>query len=129
MPNCPKCRQVVASDAVTCPTCRNALKAFGHPGIPLYQAIGDAPLCQTCLYDADNSCTYPQRPEAQNCTMYQNMAAQPSSAGSLAGPQKPATAQYATFPSFAWWRRNPAWAGFLGLFIVIFLVKLAGVLK
>jgi hypothetical protein len=46
------------------------LKAHGHPGIPLHHAIGEEYLCDTCLYDADNSCTYPKRPYAKDCTLY-----------------------------------------------------------
>lgn len=36
----------------------------------LHKAPGTEPLCKNCVYDADNSCTVPQRPEAQECTLY-----------------------------------------------------------
>ena len=58
---------------VTCPHCRNPLKAFGHPGIPLYQASKDSYLCSSCVYDQDDSCNYPQRPYAKTCTLYQDV--------------------------------------------------------
>jgi hypothetical protein len=46
------------------------LKAHGHPGIHLYRAEGETYLCRTCAYEADDSCTYPQRPYAKECTLY-----------------------------------------------------------
>jgi len=70
MPTCPRCRQAVDSQAIACPTCRTALKAHGHPGIPLYRAEGEAYLCDSCAYHADDTCNYPQRPHAKECTLY-----------------------------------------------------------
>ncbi|MBF2003736.1 MAG: zinc ribbon domain-containing protein [Synechococcales cyanobacterium M58_A2018_015] len=72
MPTCPRCHQAVDSQAITCPYCRTALKAYGHPGIPLYRAVEDEYLCQTCTYDEDNTCNFPQRPYAKECTLYHN---------------------------------------------------------
>jgi hypothetical protein len=48
-------------------------KAFGHEGIELHQAQGIDPLCRSCTYDRDNSCDYPQRPTARECTMYRDV--------------------------------------------------------
>lgn len=73
MQNCPKCRQSVSSSAVTCPHCRTMLKAYGHPGITLHRAVGDTPLCDSCTYHADDTCNFPQRPLAQECTLYDDM--------------------------------------------------------
>jgi hypothetical protein len=70
MPDCPRCQHPVARQALTCPHCGNVLKAHGHPGIPLHQAVGDAPLCLSCTYHADDSCNYPKRPGAMDCTLY-----------------------------------------------------------
>ncbi|MCV3215762.1 zinc ribbon domain-containing protein [Plectonema radiosum NIES-515] len=70
--SCPRCHQLVDSQAVTCPHCRTTLKAFGHPGIPLHRATGKEYLCDSCTYHADNSCNFPQRPYAKECTLYQN---------------------------------------------------------
>ncbi len=72
MPECPKCRQPVETTAIACPHCRATLKAFGHPGVPLYRAEGEAALCETCVYHHDDSCNYPQRPHARECTLYTN---------------------------------------------------------
>ncbi len=74
MPNCPRCHQPVDAQAVTCPYCRTALKAYGHPGIPLHRAGGEESLCQSCAYHADDTCTFPQRPHARECTLYQNIS-------------------------------------------------------
>jgi hypothetical protein len=43
----------------------------------LHHAKGNIPLCQSCAYDADNSCTFPKRPNAMDCTLYQNSEASP----------------------------------------------------
>ncbi|MEM6403842.1 MAG: zinc ribbon domain-containing protein, partial [Cyanobacteria bacterium P01_D01_bin.116] len=61
---CPRCKQPVNSQAVTCPFCRTQLKAYGHPGIPLHRSEGDEYLCDTCTYHGDNTCNYPKRPYA-----------------------------------------------------------------
>lgn len=74
MPLCSRCHQPVDAEAITCPHCNFQLKAFGHPGIPLYRATEDESLCDTCLYHADDSCNFPQRPHAQTCTLYHNVA-------------------------------------------------------
>jgi len=57
---------------MVCPHCRATLKAFGHPGIPLYQAEGAVSLCDRCSYHADDSCTFPQRPHAKTCTLFRD---------------------------------------------------------
>jgi hypothetical protein len=71
--SCPHCHQLVDSQAVNCPHCRTTLKAFGHPGIPLHRATGKEYLCDSCTYHADDSCNFPQRPYAKECTLYQNI--------------------------------------------------------
>ncbi len=75
MPVCPRCQQTVTRQAITCPRCQNLLKAHGHPGMTLHQATGQEPLCLTCLYHADDSCNFPKRPEAMDCTLYSNAKA------------------------------------------------------
>lgn len=72
MRKCPKCNQQVKFEDVTCKYCHTELKAFGHPGIPLYRAEKGTSLCDTCTSDRDDTCNYPQRPHAKTCTMYQN---------------------------------------------------------
>ncbi len=71
---CPRCHQPVNSQAVTCPYCGTQLKAYGHPGIPLHRANGVDYLCDSCTYHNDDSCNFPQRPYAQECTLYENFA-------------------------------------------------------
>lgn len=73
MLTCPHCAQKVATDAVSCPSCRKQLKAFGHQGMPLHYATQDEFLCDRCLYHHDDTCTFPQRPYAKTCTLYQNL--------------------------------------------------------
>ncbi|HIK56181.1 MAG TPA: zinc ribbon domain-containing protein [Synechococcales cyanobacterium M55_K2018_004] len=68
--NCPRCHQAVDPRAIACPFCRTPLKAYGHPGIPLYRATGEEYLCDSCIYHEDDSCNFPQRPYAQDCTLY-----------------------------------------------------------
>ncbi|MGK7932348.1 MAG: zinc ribbon domain-containing protein [Microcystaceae cyanobacterium] len=72
MNTCPKCHQTIDSQAVICPYCQETLKAFGHPGMPLYQANKGEYLCDNCIYHADDSCDFPQRPYAKTCTLYQS---------------------------------------------------------
>ncbi len=71
--SCPRCHQVIDSQAITCPQCRLLLKAYGHPGIPLHRAQGNDPLCDSCSYHFDHTCNFPQYPYAQQCTLYQNL--------------------------------------------------------
>ncbi|MFK8186686.1 MAG: zinc ribbon domain-containing protein [Phormidesmis sp.] len=77
MPVCPRCSTSNPSTAITCPNCNLELKAHGHPGIDLHRATGAAPLCSTCAYEADDSCTFDKRPHAMSCTLYQSVDAQP----------------------------------------------------
>jgi hypothetical protein len=74
MPSCPKCKQPVDSQAVICPHCNNILKAFGHPGIPLYQSRDDSFLCDRCSYHLDDTCNFPKRPYAKSCTLFHDAA-------------------------------------------------------
>lgn len=75
MPYCPCCDQPVEAKAIACPHCRSLLKAHGHPGILLHRATGEEFLCESCRYDADDTCTFPQRPDARECTLYRNQSA------------------------------------------------------
>lgn len=75
MLSCPRCQANIKPTAINCPRCRLALKAHGHPGMPLHRTEGDEALCATCLYDADDSCNFPQRPHAETCTLYRSVKA------------------------------------------------------
>jgi hypothetical protein len=70
--NCPRCQKPVDSQALKCPHCDLQLKAFGHPGIPLYRATEGEVLCDRCVYDEDDTCNFPQRPFAKTCTMFRD---------------------------------------------------------
>ena len=72
MSTCPRCHQAIDAQAVICPHCQTPLKAFGHPGIPLHRATKDNYLCDSCTYHQDDTCTFPQRPYAKTCTLYQD---------------------------------------------------------
>ncbi|WP_427162540.1 zinc ribbon domain-containing protein [Aliinostoc sp. HNIBRCY26] len=72
--SCPKCQQIVDSQAITCPYCRTTLKAYGHPGVTLHRAKKNEYLCDSCTYHEDDTCNFPQRPYAQDCTLYENIA-------------------------------------------------------
>jgi hypothetical protein len=74
MLHCPRCKKPVDSQAVICSNCHNSLKAFGHPGIPLYQSEDNSSLCDRCIYDQDDSCNFPQRPNAKSCTLFHDVS-------------------------------------------------------
>ncbi|PSB30083.1 zinc ribbon domain-containing protein [Stenomitos frigidus ULC18] len=115
MPDCPRCHQPVEPQAIACPHCRTPLKAHGHPGIPLYQATGEAPLCMTCTYHADDTCTFPKRPLAMDCTLYNDIT-------------KPAATVQAGYKSGfqlqSWVKRNAGLLALLGLVLISLLVAL-----
>ncbi len=115
MPECPKCHQTVESKAIACPYCRMPLKAHGHPGMTLYRATGDEPLCLTCVYDADDTCTFPKRPTAMDCTLYRDRTQ----------PVTPIAASYT--PSFrlkVWLKRNATWIALAGLILISLAIAL-----
>lgn len=106
MPYCPHCHQAVDTQAISCPHCRCQLKAHGHPGIPLYRAGEAEFLCPTCRYQADDTCNFPQRPYAKECTMYRS-------------DQGPATSQARAYKP-----RRP-WTHYFGWLVLIALVAIA----
>ena len=76
MPLCPRCENQVKATDLVCDRCGLQLKAHGHPSIELHQASKGEVLCKTCAYDADDTCTFPQRPYATTCTLYQSLTAE-----------------------------------------------------
>lgn len=74
MSSCPKCQQPVDALAISCPHCKNPLKAYGHPGIPLYQSTDNTSLCDRCTYHLDDTCNFPKRPNATSCTLFKDVA-------------------------------------------------------
>ncbi|MGF1498638.1 MAG: zinc ribbon domain-containing protein [Elainellaceae cyanobacterium] len=117
MPECPRCHQPIDAQAIACPTCNNPLKAFGHPGIPLHQATGDTYLCDTCTYHADDTCNFPKRPYAKQCTLYHNPADQDTP---VIQPLAPGEA------IARWVRRNTTLLLFLGLIAISVAIVVAG---
>ena len=117
MPNCPRCHQPVDAQAVSCPYCRTPLKAYGHPGIPLYRAFGEEPLCQSCIYHADDTCNFPQRPHARECTLYHDISNQ-LEMNQQHNINSPVIAVR------SWIRRHQTWLLLLGLLFVSFLIAL-----
>lgn len=111
MPSCPYCHQAVEDQAIACPHCHCQLKAHGHPGIPLHRATDQAYLCQTCRYEADDTCTFPQRPYARTCTLYRDQAAAPSNSN-----------PYAPYP--LWRRRLWVWVALVALFALALVLAL-----
>jgi hypothetical protein len=112
---CPRCQQQVDSQAITCPYCRTELKAFGHPGIPLHRAAKNEYLCDTCTYHIDDSCNYPQRPTAKECTLYQNFEEY-----QVQQQQNPSSDKIQD-----WARRNQTLLLFVALFAVCLLIAIS----
>lgn len=84
--------------------------------MPLYRAEGNDPLCLTCTYHLDNTCTYPKRPTAMECTLY-------SDSRKPAGVVPPNSLQAGMF-SKSWFKRNLAWLTLLGLVVLSLLIVL-----
>ncbi|NEO75436.1 MULTISPECIES: zinc ribbon domain-containing protein [Moorena] len=119
MTNCPKCHQPINSKVITCPHCGAILKAYGHPGITLHQTTGDTPLCETCTYHADDTCTFPQRPYAKECTLYEDSSESTSEPEQIYNPQRGLLESVRL-----WCQRNPALLGLLVLIAASFLLAL-----
>ncbi len=118
MPECPKCHQPTDSQAIACPYCRTELKAYGHPGIPLYRSNSEEFLCDSCTYHEDGTCNFPQRPHAKTCTLYHDKS-QPL-VEPPASRYRPSRLQLVR----AWCRRNPAVLILVGLGLISFLLAL-----
>jgi hypothetical protein len=109
MLSCPRCQATLEPAALQCPRCRLPLKAHGHPGIPLHRAEGHEPLCASCVYDADDTCNFPQRPHAETCTLYRSV----NVAEDLAMPA-PTPRQQIRF----WLRNHRGLVGIVGLLLL-----------
>lgn len=110
MPVCPRCEHPVKATDLVCSHCGLQLKAHGHPSIELHQSTAGEILCKTCAYDADDSCTFPQRPYAKTCTLYQSVTAEAER--SQGGAQSPSQ-----LPSLhIFWQRYKIWLILLAIF-------------
>lgn len=115
MPSCPRCHQPVELQAIECPNCRAPLKAYGHPGMTLHQSEAGDYLCKTCAYDADDTCTYPQRPYATECLLYTDV-------NKPTVPEQPQLSPQTQLR--LWLRRNGVWvllACLIGISLLIAL--------
>lgn len=117
MLSCPRCQATIEPTTIQCPRCQLSLKAHGHPGIPLHRTEDGKSLCATCVYDADNTCNFPQRPHAETCTLYRSVnAAQDTELPALSPGQQ-----------ISFWVRNHrglmALGGLLLLSLVLVLVR------
>ncbi|HEY9653001.1 MAG TPA: zinc ribbon domain-containing protein [Coleofasciculaceae cyanobacterium] len=119
MQNCPRCHQSISSQSVNCPHCGTAIKAFGHPGITLHRATGDTTLCESCTYHTDDTCTFPQRPDAKECTLYNDMNKPQLKTSQIYTPRRGVLRSLNL-----WYQQNPAAIGLLGLVLVSFLLAL-----
>jgi hypothetical protein len=113
MLSCPRCQSAIEPTTIQCPRCQLTLKAHGHPGIPLHRAEAGAVLCPTCCYEADDSCNFPQRPQAQTCTLYRSVQAERPEE-----PRRPTLAAQAR----GWLRNHRSLVGLLGLLLISFLL-------
>lgn len=118
MLECPRCHQPVDAQAIACPNCRTVLKAHGHPGITLYRSTGEEYLCQSCTYDQDDSCNYPQRPYAKECTLYTNVAQQAIATNSYT-PSRSSLVKL-------WLKRNSGWLFVVGLIVASIVITVSG---
>ncbi|HLO51092.1 MAG TPA: zinc ribbon domain-containing protein [Kamptonema sp.] len=118
MPDCPRCSQKYDASAIACPHCQTPLKAYGHPGIPLHRSQDGEYLCTSCLYHEDDTCNFPQRPFAKDCTLYHDRS-------------EPILSSPTAYISGGWlqnlknWcQRNIVWVILLSLVIVSLLLSL-----
>lgn len=118
MPICPRCHHQIEATDLACTYCQLPLKAHGHPGIELHQATSEASLCLTCTYHQDDTCTFPQRPHAQTCTLYQSLSAEIERAVGIE------SARASSFAVRPFWYRYRIWIILVGLFGISLLLTL-----
>lgn len=82
----------------------------------LHRAVGDGFLCETCAYQADDSCNFAKRPYAKDCTLYRDR----NQIASLPKPGYPTRFKVQT-----WLKRNFVWFVLAGLILLSLLIALA----
>lgn len=120
MPLCPRCENQVKPTDLVCGRCGLQLKAHGHPSIELHQTTTGEVLCLTCAYHADDSCTFPQRPYAKTCTLYQSTTAELARAQA----EPPRSPTVALTPQIIW-QRYRVWLILLAIFGISLLLTVA----
>ncbi|EDX86044.1 hypothetical protein S7335_3747 [Synechococcus sp. PCC 7335] len=69
-------------------------------------------MCDTCAYEADDTCNFPKRPTAKTCTLYQDINA-------------PSEISVKDLYSVPWWQKiNRFWAGMIVLVVVSVIITL-----
>jgi hypothetical protein len=81
--------------------------------MPLFQAIGNEFLCLSCLYHKDDTCNFPKRPHAKDCTLYRDHP-QSTPSQPLIHPTK--------FQLQIWVKRNLSWILLAGLLLISLLL-------
>ncbi|MGB3691653.1 MAG: zinc ribbon domain-containing protein [Spirulinaceae cyanobacterium] len=114
--NCPRCDRTINAEQVSCPHCGYELKAFGHPGMPLYHAPEKSFLCPNCIYHQDDTCTFPQRPYAKTCTLYQDINKPPEAELARAVYRTDSLSQ--TIKNWCWRNR------WLVILLIIFVISI-----
>lgn len=82
----------------------------------LFRATEGEPLCANCAYHADDSCNFPKRPYALDCTLYQDVRQ-----SQVRSPQYDAS-----FQLQRWVKRNTPllWIiGLLGISLAVVLMR------
>jgi hypothetical protein len=69
--DCPRCGTPTSNRCLNCQKCGYSLESYGAFKPEL--AAGSKILCTTCRYDRDDSCTFPDRPQATRCTLYRSL--------------------------------------------------------
>ena len=82
--------------------------------MPLHRAIDGEPLCPTCTYHADDTCTFPKRPDAIDCLLYTDRTQ-----STALSPQPPQRASIQ-----AWLKRNSGWIALLALLLLSLVLAL-----
>ncbi len=116
MSTCPNCHQPISSKAIKCSFCGTIFKAYGHPGITLYQAADTEFLCDTCLYHTDDTCNFPQRPYAKQCSLYQS----PEIAPTYQATNQPLSSNNIFKQAQTWLNRHRG----VGLLITLIIISL-----
>jgi hypothetical protein len=81
----------------------------------LYQATDGEPLCVTCTYHADDTCNFPKRPLAMDCTLYNDARKQATTA-------RPGYTS--SFRLQVWVKRRAGFLALIGLVLISLLVVL-----
>jgi hypothetical protein len=81
----------------------------------LFRSQGKEPLCVSCAYHEDDTCNFPKRPNAMDCTLYRDRAQ----------PSQPLTSGYSRGCQIkTWFKRNTGLIALLGLILLSVAIAL-----